>query len=72
MNEPVEHPETLTSRQRNHIEKLHEENRLLKLQIRALNKRIQNLEETSVVIDREIAEIPIGFDLVPESDLNRY
>jgi hypothetical protein len=37
-----------------------------------LSKRNRDLEEKHVVIDREIAEIPIGFELIPEDDLNRY
>jgi regulator of replication initiation timing len=72
MNEQVKGLKALTSEQRNIIKKLLYENRHLRLQNRALSKRNQDLEETSVVIDREIAEIPIGFDLIPESDLNRY
>jgi len=72
MNERVERLETLTSKQRELLKKLEHENRHLRLQARALSQRIQHLEETNVVIDREIAEIPIGFDLIPESDLNRY
>lgn len=72
MNELVGRLETLTSKQRNMIIKLERENRHLKLQNQALSRRVQALEETHVVIDREVAEIPIGFDLIPESDLNRY
>ena len=72
MNEQVKGLKALTSEQRNIIKKLLYENRHLRLQNRALSKRNQDLEETSVVIDREIAEIPIGLDLIPESGLNRY
>ena len=72
MNELVGRLETLTSKQRNQIIKLERENQHLKLQNRALSRRILDLEKTHVVIDREIAEIPIGFDLIPENDLNRY
>jgi hypothetical protein len=42
------------------------------MQNRALSKRNRDLEERNVVIDREIAEIPVGFDLIPEDDLNRF
>ena len=72
MDEQVGRLETLTSKQRNLIIKLERENRHLKLQNQALSRRILDLEKTHVVIDREIAEIPIGFDLIPEPDLNRY
>ena len=72
MNEVVGRLETLTSKQRNLIIKLERENQHLKLQNQALSRRILDLEKTHVVIDREIAEIPIGFDLIPENDLNRY
>jgi len=72
MNEKVKRLETLTSEQRNIIKKLLHDNRHLQMQNRALRKRNQDLEETNVVIDREIAEIPIGFDLIPENDLNKY
>jgi len=71
MSELVGRLQTLTSKQRNLIIKLERENQHLKLQNRALSRRVQDLEETHVVIDREIAEIPIGIDLIPESDLNR-
>ena len=72
MNEQVKHLKALTSEQRNIIKKLLHENRQLQLQNRALSKRNQDLEETSMVIEKEIAEIPIGFDLIPESGLSRY
>ena len=65
MNEQVNGLKALTSEQRNIIKKLLYENRHLRLQNRALSKRNQDLEETNVVVDREIAEIPIGLDLIP-------
>ena len=71
MNEKVKHLEALTSEQRNIIKKLLHDNRHLQLQNRTLAKRNKDLETRDVVIDREIAEIPIGFDLIPEDDLNR-
>jgi hypothetical protein len=48
------------------------ENRHLNTLTQTLRHRIQDLEQHHIVIDREIAEIPIGFDLIPEDDLNRY
>jgi hypothetical protein len=72
MNDKVERLETLTCEQRNIIKKLLHDNRHLQMQNRALSKRTRDLEERSVVIDRGIAEIPIGFDLIPEDDLNRF
>ena len=71
MNDKMERLVTLTSEQRNVIKKLLLDNHYLKSQNRALTKRNRELEERSLVIDREIAEIPIGFDLIPEDDLNR-
>ena len=62
----------LTSEQRNLIIKLGRENQRLKVRNQFLSNRIQDLEQINVVIDREIAEIPIGFDLIPEDDLNKY
>lgn len=72
MDEQFEHLQVLTREQREIIKKLVTENRRLNALTRTLSKRIQHLEKTNLVIDREIAEIPIGFDLIPESDLNRY
>jgi regulator of replication initiation timing len=72
MNDKIERLVTLTCEQRNIIKKLLLENRHLQMQNRSLSKRNQDLEERSMVIDREIAEIPIGFDLIPEDDLNRF
>jgi len=71
MNDKMERLVTLTSEQRNVIKKLLLDNRHLKFQNRALTVRNRELEERSMVIDREIADIPIGFDLIPEDDLNR-
>ena len=71
MNGKMERLVTLTSEQRNVIKKLLLDNHHLKSQNRALTKRNRELEVRSLVIDREIAEIPIGFDLIPEDDLNR-
>ena len=72
MNDKMERLVTLTSEQRNIIKKLLHDNRHLQMQNRALSKRNRDLEERNVVIDREVAEIPIGFDLIPEDDLNRF
>lgn len=69
MNKQVERLQALT---RELIKKLVSENRELKTLTRTLSNRIRDLEQQCIVIDREMAEIPIGFDLIPESDLNRY
>ena len=78
--------ESLTIKQREPIKELIHENRQLKLKTQLLWNRVQDLklktqllwnriqylEKTNLVIDREIAEIPIDLDLIPESDLNRH
>jgi prefoldin subunit 5 len=72
MNEKVERLLALTQDQRELITKLEKENQSLKTLIQNLNDRIRELEQQRVAIDREMAEIPIGFDLIPEDDLNKY
>ena len=72
MNEQVERLKTLTQEQREQIMELENENRRLKSLTKTLGNRIQELEQQCIVIDRELAEIPIGFDLIPEDDLNKY
>ena len=72
MNEQVERLEVLTHKQRELIKDQESEIRLLKTMIQTMKSRIQDLEKQHIVIDREIAEIPIGFDLIPEDDLNRH
>ena len=72
MNKQVEHLQALTREQRELIKKLVSKNRHLNTLTQSLRNRIQDLEQQHIVIDREIAEIPIGFDLIPEDDLNRY
>ena len=72
MNEQVKSLEWLVQKQRNLIKEFESENRRLKTIVQALRGRIQDLEQQHIVIDREIAEIPIGFDLIPEEDLNRH
>jgi hypothetical protein len=72
MNEQVERLETLSQEQQELIKELEKENRCLKTRAQILNNRIQELEQQRVVIDREMVEIPIGFDLIPEEDLNKY
>ena len=64
--------EALVQEQRNLIKELDSENRRLRTIVQSLKNRIQDLEQQHIVIDREIAEIPIGFDLIPEEDLNRH
>ena len=72
MNEQVERLEALTQEQRELIKELGSENQRLKTLTQTLSNRIQELEQQRLVIDREMAEIPIGFDLIPEDDLNKY
>lgn len=72
MNEQVERLQVLMQEQRERIEELETENRRLNMLTQTLSKRIQELEQQCIVIDRELAEIPIGFDLIPEDDLNKY
>jgi len=72
MNEQVERLEAITQEQRELIKELESENRRLKTLTQTLSNRIQELEQQRLVIDREMAEIPIGFDLIPEDDLNKY
>ncbi len=72
MNEQVKRLEALVQEQRKLIKELDSENRRLRTIAQTLRNRIQDLEQQHIVIDREIAEIPIGFDLIPEEDLNRH
>ena len=72
MNEQVERLQALVQEQRQLIKEFESENQRLKTIVQALRGRIQDLEQQHIVIDREIAEIPIGFDLIPEEDLNRH
>ena len=71
MSKQAEQLKALTTEQRKLIKKLLDENHHLKLQIEILRNRIQDLEQLHVIVDREVAEIPFGFDLIPEDDLNR-
>jgi len=72
MNEKAERLLALTQEQRELIAQLEIENRDLKKLVQNLNERIDKLEQQRLVIDREMAEIPIGFDLIPEDDLKKY
>ena len=72
MNEKAERLLALTQEQRELIAQLEIENRDLKKLVQNLNDRIDKLEQQRLVIDREMAEIPIGFDLIPEDDLKKY
>ena len=72
MNDKAERLLVLTQEQRELIAQLEIENRDLKKLVQNLNDRIEKLEQQRVVIDREMAEIPIGFDLIPEDDLKKY
>jgi predicted nucleic acid-binding Zn-ribbon protein len=72
MNEQLERLEALVKEQRELVKELESENRSLKTLAQTLRNRIQDLEQQHIVIDKEIAEIPIGFELIPEDDLNRH
>ena len=72
MNKQVEGLHARNLEQRELIMKLLSENRRLNTLTETLRNRNQELERHHIVIDREIAEIPIGFDLIPEEDLNRH
>jgi len=65
MNEQVERLEALSQEQQELIKELENENRCLKERTQTLSNRIQELEQQRVLIDREMAEIPIDFDLIP-------
>ena len=69
MNKQITHLLALTREQRELIKKLVYENRRLSTLTQTLHSRNRDLEKQHMVIDREIAEIPIGFDLIPENDL---
>jgi len=72
MNEHLERLEALVKEQRELIKEFESENRRLKTITQTLRNRIQDLEQQHIVIDKEIAEIPIGFELIPEDDLKRH
>ena len=72
MNEKTEHLLVLAQEQRELIAQLEIENRDLQKLVQNLNDRIEKLEQQRLVIDREMAEIPIGLDLIPEDDLKKY
>ncbi len=72
MKKQVEHLQALTREQRELIKKLLSENLRLTTLTQTLRNRIQDLEQQHIVIDREIAEIPVGLDLIPEEDLKKY
>ena len=72
MNEHVRRLEALVQQQRELIKEFEIENRRLKTIVQTMKGRLQDLEQQNVVIDREIAEIPIGLDLIPEKDLKRH
>jgi predicted nuclease with TOPRIM domain len=71
MNEQVERLEALSQEQQELIKELENENQCLKERTQTLSNRIQELEQQRVLIDREMAEIPIDFDLIPEDDLSK-
>ncbi len=72
MSMQIEHLQALTVEQRELIKKLLNENQRLKTLTEILHERIQDLIQQHVVIEREITEIPIDLDLIPENDLSKY
>ena len=72
MSKQIEQLRSLTIEQRKLIKKLLTENHRLKHLAEELGKRVQDLEKLQLVVDREIIDIPFGFDLIPEDDLKRY
>lgn len=72
MNEQVKRLEMLVQEQRELIKEFESENRRLKTIIQIMRNRVQDLEQQHIVIDKEIADIPIGLDLTPEEDLNKH
>ena len=72
MDSQIEHLQALTVEQRELIKKLLTENQRLTTLVQALRNRIRELEQQHIVIDREITEIPIDLDLIPERDLGKY
>lgn len=72
MDTQNEHLQALAVEQRELIKKLLTENQRLTTLTKALRNRIRELEKQHIVIDREITEIPIDLDLIPERDLNNY
>ena len=72
MDTQIEHLQALAVEQRALIKKLLTENQRLTTLTQALHNRIRELEQQHIVIDREITEIPIDLDLIPERDLNNY
>ena len=72
MDTQFEHLQALAGEQRKLIKKLLTENQRLNSLTQALRNRIQELEQLHIVIDREITEIPIDLDLIPERDLRNY
>ena len=54
-NERVRSLDSLTSKQRDLIKKLEQENRHLKLKTRALTKRVRDLKQAGASVDKELA-----------------
>lgn len=70
MSEQFEYLQSLAAEQRELIRKLLDENLRLNTLTQTMHDRIQDLEQQHVVIDEKITELPIDFDLIPESELN--
>ena len=71
MSKQIDQLRSLTIEQRKVIKDLLSENHRLNRLAKTLCKRVQDLERLQLVVDREIIEIPVGLDLVPEDDLKR-
>ena len=72
MNKQFDQLRALTKEQRKLIVKLLSDNYRLNCQAKSLRKRVQDLERLQLVVDREIIEIPISLELIPEDDLNKF
>ena len=72
MNEQVKRLKVLASEQQRLIKELERENQRLKTLTSTLSNRIQDLENTNLMIDSEISEKPIDFDIIPGSDPNKH
>ena len=72
MNEQVKRLKALASEQQGLIRELERENLRLKTLTKTLGNRIQDLENTNLMIDSEITDKPIDFDTIPGSDPNKH
>lgn len=70
MKDQVDNLQAIVREQRELIKRLMSENRRLGEAAEILSERIQDLEQRNIVIDQEIAEVSIDFDLIPDRYLN--